>query len=318
MDDLCRLDDMRHRLRHLPRHVTYHRRLHTLVLCSPLIRLLQFPVTTLERLRLLFDLPDIARQRLLHGLEAGLQLTDLVDTVALMDGTVEMLVGDTLCRLRQVPERSEVFTDDTAAEHDEEEDADGGDRQVCPFHTDIRGDDITLLTDDRHAPLRVLERFIEHITVLSVYLHLLMPRLPVQHRITERPQRGVRFLEGAGEDRLIEQAGRVRMDEEGASPAQQDAIGVRIRLRRRYRLREPVEADIHGEGAYGLTPLVVDRLTVRGKDIVDDDTHGGILHIRLQPVRSVQESRNEVPVHSMVLVLLISLLLCQYVVAVVI
>ena len=169
--------------------------------------------------------------------------------------------------------------------------------------------DITLRTDHRHAPTRILKGLVEHMRPFAIDLYHLIAALAGDHRLTQRLKAAVGILERTGEDRLVEQLRTVRMDEIGAALTQQDSKGIGERLRGRDGIREPVETDVDGEGAYHLASCIVNGLAVGREDILHHDTLCGVFHIGFYPIRTVKQLGNQVPVHRVVLIMIAAFVL---------
>ena len=116
------------------------------------------------------------------------------------------------------------------------------------------------------------------------------------------------MLHRTGENGLVEQLGTIRMHQIGATLAQQNAVGIGIGLGLADGGREPVEADIDREGSHDLTMCVVNGLTIAGEDVLDNDALFGVLKKWFYPIGLIEQFGYQIPVHTVVLIVVRSFL----------
>ncbi len=180
---------------------------------------------------------------------------------------------------------------------------------TCNTQQSIVGvEDIALRTDGGHAPSCILKGLVEHVAGHTVDVHDTVTCLTCYHRLTDAGGNRVVALHRTGENGFVEQLGTVRMHQIGTALTQQNAVGMRIGLGLADGGREPVEADIDREGSHDLPLCVMNGLTIAGEYVPNDDALFSVLEERFYPVGFVKQFGNQIPVHTMVLIVVRSFL----------
>ena len=163
-------------------------------------------------------------------------------------------------------------------------------------------EDIPLRTYDRHRATRLSKRFIEHVAFRVAHLHLLHALLATLHSMAQCSHRCVLLLQGLRKDGLSRNLHGIRMHKVRSAPTYHNTIRIRIRLRGRYGLREPVQRQTGVNGANELALIIPDGLTVARHHLARVRSRIEI-HVRLRPARLVQQLSHQIPVHIEVLVI---------------
>ena len=142
---------------------------------------------------------------------------------------------------------------------------------------------------------------------LPVHLELTHPFFAVEHGAPQLRDGRIRGLERLGEDGLVDQLGRVGVDEEGAAAADHDAVGVGIGFDGGDRLGKPAQRKVDGNRT-DVFPFVFQGLAEGGDHILRVDALGIVVLERLGPYGTVQQLAELVPVHIEILVVGISFL----------
>ena len=114
--------------------------------------------------------------------------------------------------------------------------------------------------------------------------------------MAQRYRSRVRVLQTLGKDTLAGQFGAVRMNKESASASRHDTIGVRVRLRIRYGIREPVQGQTGIDDTNDLPVTVLQRLAVARHHLIRASRRV-IVNVRLRPARLIAQRSHQVPVH---------------------
>ena len=180
---------------------------------------------------------------------------------------------------------------------------------TCDTQQSVVGvEDIALRTDGSHTPSSILKRLVENIAGHTVDVHDTVAGLTCYHRLTDAGGNRVVVLHRTGENGLVKQFGTVWMHQIGATLAQQNAVGIGIGLGLADGGREPVEADIDREGSHDLTMCVVNGLTIAGEDVLDNDALFGVLKKWFYPIGLIEQFGYQIPVHTVVLIVVRSFL----------
>ena len=192
----------------------------------------------------LLQVQDMTTQGQLHLSKIILQATYHILTPTEADGLVEVAVGNVADLAGQVVKRLHHHRHYIEAEHQNEQQTKRKHRYQNVEQFVVAHKDIALVTNQRHAPWGFGERLIEHHARLAIHLYVEHTLLAGYHLVTKRNQ--ILLLGGVGivEDGTTLKLRGIGMHNILAIGTQQHDIRFRIRLIRRYHLRQPVDGQV--------------------------------------------------------------------------
>ena len=169
------------RLLHPVAHVHDNGILHTVGLTRLFVCQFQVIVTLAQHISQLSDMCDMLSDALLHLSESVLHIAHLIVPMALFHWGIKLSFCHLAGCIYQLLQRFQLEMADKETEQAKQQQADKADDDCQPQQCVIRTEDVTLRTNDRHAPPGILERMVEDKALLIAHSDLIMSDMASLH-----------------------------------------------------------------------------------------------------------------------------------------
>ena len=245
-----------------------------------------------------FQFINVFHQRMLEVLKRVMKFLEFILRFYLRKFGFEISMGNLLGHIREVLHRSNHSTDSVVVQQDHEQQCNHTQHnEQVSQHLDLHIQ-FASWTNNGNYPLRCLYRRVEDKEFLSTLVSEHFTGTAVHHIVLQFLQRFVFIAVGRRKDGFVEQQVRVRMHDIRSIPAHHQVIGVLEHLNLANQLGQPFQRKVGRNDGIELSFTVVQRFRVGSHHLLATP----FIVIRLAPIRLVQQLRNLVPVHVVVVV----------------